>query len=218
MSIPDEALIAARERMIRDQLIGRGIHDKRVIQAFRHVPREAFVDASVRQRAYADEPLPIGQGQTISQPYMVALMVHCLELRGTERVLEVGTGSGYEAAVLSQLAQEVATIERIPALAEVAQGRLERVGCVNVTVITGDGSLGWIEDAPYDGIIVAAGAPNVPEPLIAQLAEGGRIIIPVGDRATQSLVVGIKEGGELHTKEVINCVFVPLIGQAAWEA
>ncbi len=195
----------------------RGIRNPRVLDAFRMVPREFFVPEPLRAHAYEDRPLEIGLGQTISQPYMVALMTELLDPTQRDRVLEVGTGSGYQAAVLSLLAKEVVTIERHEALAEAARERLYEFGCRNVEVIVADGSLGYAARAPYDGIVVTAASPHVPAPLIAQLAEGGRLVCPVGPRTNQALVYGIKTGGEFHPDYGIGCVFVPLLGEAGWQ-
>ena len=206
--------------MVDEQLAARGIVDPRVLDAFRRVPREKFIpvpmDPGLSARhaevAYADEPVAIGLGQTISQPYIVALTAAALTLSGSERVLEVGTGSGYAAAILSLLAREVFTIERMPALAHVAKDRLARLGYGNVTVIEGDGTLGWQEHAPYDAIAVAAAGPKVPPPLLAQLAVGGRLVVPVGDK-TQTLVRITRESAIRYREEELSDVrFVRLIG------
>jgi protein-L-isoaspartate(D-aspartate) O-methyltransferase len=201
--------------MLADHLARRGIRDGRVLAAFRAVPREAFVSPDMAHAAYADTALPIGLGQTISQPYVVALTLAALRLEGHERVLEVGTGSGYAAALLARLAHEVVSIERLPDLAEAAYDRLARLGVANVRVVTGDGSLGYPERAPYDAIAVAAGAPRVPQPLIEQLATGGRLVAPVDARGDVQLLTLVVRGedGRL-TQEVLDEVrFVPLIGR-----
>jgi len=208
---------AERERMVAQQLQTRAIKDPRVLDAMREVPRHLFVPEGQCDAAYGDHALPIGHGQTISQPYMVGLMCQELRPESDESVLEVGAGSGYQAAVLSRLACEVTTIERIPALAEFARRNLARAGCDNVRVIAGDGTLGWPEGAPYDGIIVAAAAPDLAEPLVEQLAEGGRLVVPVGQRGVQDLMVAEKVRGRLAVRKVCQCVFVPLIGEHGWE-
>lgn len=208
---------AARERMVRDQLVRRGVADERVLAAMGEVPRHEFVLPEHLERAYDDQPLPIGEGQTISQPYVVAVMLEQLRLRGGEKALEVGTGSGYQAAVLAELAWQVYTIDRVESLATTARERLQRLGYDNVTVVAGDGTKGLPEYAPFDGVVVAAAAPGLPEPLIEQLAPGGRLVAPVGRRHAQSLVVATKVGEELSQRELCGVVFVPLIGEHGWE-
>jgi protein-L-isoaspartate(D-aspartate) O-methyltransferase len=200
------------------QLSRRGISNPRVLDAFREVAREEFVTPQMREFAHADSPLPIGHGQTISQPYIVAVTLEALELEGSERVLEVGTGSGYAAALLGRLAQRVFTIERHAALAEEARERLARLGFDNVEVRHGDGTLGWPEHAPYDAIAVAASGPEVPKTLLRQLAIGGRLVIPVGsDESSQSLVRITRKGPEDFQEETLTQVrFVPLIGAEGW--
>lgn len=205
-----------RAEMVEHQLRRRGIRDERVLAAFLKVPRHLFVRPHDRWQAYEDHPLPIGYGQTISQPYIVALMTELLELRGDERVLEVGTGSGYQAAILAELAREVVTIERIPELAKRAQKVLSDLGYTNVRVLIGDGSLGVPEFAPYDAIIVTAAAPRPPKPLMEQLKDGGRLVIPIGDRQLQELVRFIRRGDEWHEERYGPCLFVPLIGKESW--
>jgi len=212
----DEAAESARKRMVEQQLRARDIVDERVLEAMGRVPRHLFVEPSLERFAYEDRPLSIGVGQTISQPYIVALMTQLLGVQPAHRILEVGTGSGYQAAVLAELAGEVYTIEIIPALAESARARLEALGYRNVRVRQGDGYEGWPEHAPFDGIIVTAGAPQIPPPLIEQLHEGGRIVIPVGAaRATQELIVGEKRGGKLQTRSIAPVLFVPLTGKGS---
>lgn len=186
-----EETIRLREQMVITQIARRGIEDERLLEAFRRVPRHLFVPPEYREWAYSDGPLPIGRGQTISQPYIVALMISLLHLRGDERVLEIGTGSGYQAALLACLAQEVHTIEYIPELAQEATARLKALGFENVHCHVGDGSLGWPEAAPYHGILVSAAAPQVPAPLLEQLAEDARLVIPVAVRVTKSCRSGI---------------------------
>ena len=195
----------------------RGIADARVLAAMAAVPREQFVPEELRSRAYDDRALPIGHGQTISQPFMVATLCAALELEGGERVLDVGTGSGYQAAVLAELAAEVITIERVPELAEQARARLERAGYGSVEVHVGDGTLGCRERAPYDGIAVAAAAPMVPEALYEQLALGGRIAVPVGSRREQWLEVVTRAPGAPERRRTVPCVFVPLLGAEGFE-
>ena len=218
-SPPTPKWIAERQRdMVDYQLRCRGIVNERVLEAMRQVPRHEFVPPELMREAYEDHPLPIGQGQTISQPYMVASMIEALELKGTERVLEVGTGSGYQAAVLARLATRVYTMEFDPHLAAAAQERLARMGLADsVVVICGDGSLGYPPAAPYDGIIVAAAAPEVPEGFLEQLAEGGRLVIPVGGRDTQELRQIRKIAGQPVSRVLGYCRFVPLRGAQGWK-
>jgi protein-L-isoaspartate(D-aspartate) O-methyltransferase len=206
-----------RDMMVDYQLIPRGIKDERVLNAMRKVPRHLFMPEAIRYGAYDDMALPIGEGQTISQPYMVAIMTELLELKGDEKVLEIGTGSGYQAAILSELAKEVYTIERIEALADRARKHLEDLGYNNVYVIAGDGSLGFEEKAPFDRIIITAAAPDIPEPLIKQLSEGGIIAAPVGDRFSQTLIKAKKEKGAVSKEYHTPCVFVPLVGEYGWK-
>ena len=207
-----------RERMVAEQLVKRGIANPGVLDAMRSVPRHLFVDEALRERAYGDHPLPIGDGQTISQPFMVARMTELLQVTGREKVLEIGTGSGYQAAVLSRVAARVCTIERIARLATRARQTLEAIGVSNVWVRAADGTMGWADEAPFDRILVAAGGPTVPPPLLEQLAEGGRLIMPVGSEETQRLRIVDKAGGQLKVSEDSSCVFVKLIGKYAWEA
>lgn len=206
-----------RAEMIENQLRRRGITDGRVLEAMAGVPRQEFVPKELRQRAYDDVPLPIGEGQTISQPYIVAAMTAALRLMGNERVLEIGTGCGYQAAVLSQLAKTVYTIELRSELASAAATGLERLGYANAHVHCGDGTLGLPECAPFDAILVAAAAPAVPEPLRAQLAEGGRLILPVGDAENQELCLIQRDGISFHTSTLEGCRFVPLVGRHGWK-
>jgi protein-L-isoaspartate(D-aspartate) O-methyltransferase len=207
-----------RERMVEEQVAARGVSDPRVLAAMRRVPRHLFVEEALRDRAYADHPLPIGDGQTISQPFMVGRMTELLRLDGTEKVLEIGTGSGYQAAVLGELCARVCTIERIPRLARRARDLLERLGYSNVWVRVANGTLGWPDEAPFDRILVTAGGPHVPPPLFEQLAEGGLMVMPVGEATTQVLQVIDKRGGEMHTTEHSGCVFVKLVGKYAWDS
>lgn len=208
---------AERQAMVRKQLAGRGISDERVLAVMALVPRHLFVPEDLRKQAYQDRALPIAEGQTISQPFIVALMLQSLELSGDERVLEIGTGSGYAAAVLSQLAAEVYTVERWPVLAEAAECRLHDLGYANVHVFVGDGTAGLPAYAPFDAISVAAAAPWTPQPLREQLGEGGRLIIPVGGRNEQLLLRMRRCGGEIRTERLSGVRFVPLIGTHAWE-
>jgi protein-L-isoaspartate(D-aspartate) O-methyltransferase len=206
-----------RERMVAEQLEARGIHDEAVLEAMRRVPRHLFVDESLHERAYADTPLPIGEQQTISQPYMVALMTEALGPSPGAKVLEVGTGSGYQAAVLAELAVRVVSLERIPVLAERARRLLAMLGYDGVRVETADGTLGWPSDAPYDGILVAAGAPQIPRPLVEQLAAEGRLVLPMGEDDLQSLVRIRRDGSGLVEDYFGECRFVKLRGSYGWE-
>jgi protein-L-isoaspartate(D-aspartate) O-methyltransferase len=205
-----------RGRTVEDQLVRRGISDGRVLAAMRRVQRHRFVEEAFRERAYGDHPLPIGQEQTISQPYIVALMTSLLALTGREKVLEVGTGSGYQTAVLAELARRVCSIERIPALAARARGALEALGYANVWVRVGNGTLGWPDEAPFDCILVAAGGPTVPPPLFEQLVDGGRMVLPLGDQTGQTLTLVQSVGGHMRTRPCGDCHFVPLLGKYAW--
>jgi protein-L-isoaspartate(D-aspartate) O-methyltransferase len=203
--------------MVKGQIAARGIRDRRTLAALAAVPRHWFVPPTLADAAHDDAPLPVGHGQTISQPYMVALMTAALAPRRGDRILEIGTGSGYQAAVLAHLAGRVYTVERLPELAESARGRLLRLGLSNVEFRVGDGSLGWPEAAPFDGILVTAATPCIPEPLAAQLAPEGRIAVPVGDLALQELVVGTRTPDGLITRHAGACRFVPLIGRHAFQ-
>lgn len=209
--------IARAQRMIAEQLEARGINNPRVLQAMRDIPRHLFVGEGQQQEAYDDRPLRIGGGQTISQPYMVAAMTQALDPAPDGRVLEVGTGSGYQAAILACLAREVVSLERLPELAERARRTLERLGLNNVTIVVGDGSDGYAPLQPYTGIIVTAGAPRIPEALTEQLADGGRLVIPVGGQMYQDLTLVTRHGDEYRVSHIGGCVFVPLIGRDAWE-
>jgi len=205
---------AERRRMVEEQLRRRGIHDARVLQAVIDVPRHLFVPLAAREASYDDTPLAIGHGQTISQPYIVALMTCALELQGSERVLEVGTGSGYQSAILSRLAREVHTVELVAKLASKASRLLVRLACGNVTVHVGDGSLGWPEAAPYDAVIVTAAAPAMPAPLLQQLADNGRLVIPLASgNGFQLLTLVRYEGGRISEHVLANVAFVPLRGK-----
>ncbi|HDL54251.1 MAG TPA: protein-L-isoaspartate(D-aspartate) O-methyltransferase [Proteobacteria bacterium] len=204
--------------MVDSQLVPRGIKDPRVLEAMRKVPRHLFVQETQRGSAYEDYPLPIGDGQTISQPFMVALMTEALNLTGEESVLEVGTGSGYQTAVLAELSCKVYSVERIPSLAGQARKTLDSLGYKNILVRLSDGSLGWPEYAPFDRIMVTAGAPSIPEPLVEQLAEGGILVVPVGSSLSQELVqVTRKQDGSVSQRKMGGCVFVRLVGKHGWE-
>lgn len=205
-----------RVRMVETQIASRGIADERVLQAMREVPRHRFVPEHLLSSAYADCALPIGEGQTISQPYIVALMTEALELQSHERVLEIGTGSGYQAAILSKLARDVYTIERHAVLAERAQRLLAELGYHNVHVRVGDGTAGWPEHAPFEAIIVTAAAPEVPQPLLDQLADGGRLVAPVGPAGFQNLICVRKKDQRTTTRNMAPVAFVPLIGEHGW--
>ena len=198
--------------MVRNQLERRGIMDERVLQAMREVPRHAFTPAGRRHEAYGDHPVPIGEAQTISQPYMVAVMTEHLRLRGGERVLEIGTGSGYQAAVLSRLAAEVCTVECFPSLAADARLVLQQLGYANVQVIQANGCRGFAQRSPYDGMVVAAAAPFIPASLPAQLADGGRLVMPVGGPEGQRLVIMTRQGNTFTEEKTVTCRFVPLLG------
>jgi protein-L-isoaspartate(D-aspartate) O-methyltransferase len=210
----EDAEVKSREEMVRKQLVGAGITDPAVIEAMKEVPRHEFVPFSVKSYAYADGPLPIGHGQTISQPFIVAYMTQALELSKEDTVLEVGTGSGYQAAILGKLAREVYTIEIVPPLAESARTVLAKLGFQNVHVKLGDGYLGWPEAAPFDAIIVTCAPDRVPEPLISQLKEGGRLVIPVGEAGgVQKLVLLRKKNGEISKTSMLDVRFVPMTGK-----
>ena len=205
-----------RRRMVAAQIAGRGVREPRVLAALAAIPRHWFVPATLADAAYDDAPLPVGHGQTISQPYMVALMTAALALRPADRVLEIGTGSGYQTAILAHLVRRVYTVERIPALAQSAARRLAALGVTNVDYRVGDGTLGWPDAAPFDGILVTAAAPRMPGPLAEQLAPGGRIAVPVGDLVLQQLLVGVRGPGGISIREAGGCRFVPLIGRHAF--
>ncbi len=206
-----------RLRMVDDQIVSRGVKDERVLAAMRKVPRHEFLPDAIRGMAYADNALPIGEGQTMSQPYMVALMTELMGLTGCERVLEIGTGSGYQAAVLAELCGKVFTVERVKPLAEKARLVLDRLGYRSVAIKVYDGTYGWKEMAPFDAIMVTAGAPEIPGPLLDQLKPGGRMVIPVGDRSTQRLLKVVRAGERPVIESSIPCVFVPLIGVHGWQ-
>ena len=209
-----------RTRMINNHLMARGITDERVLKTMATVPRHLFVDESIQEQAYSDNPLPIGSRQTISQPYIVGLMTEALELKGTEKVLEIGTGCGYQTAVLAELAERVFSIERIASLAFRAQRTLDSLHYYNILIRAGDGTYGWSEEAPFDAIIATAGAPKIPETLKEQLAVGGRLVIPVGSQSSQTLlkITRLSEKTEdMEIEDLCGCRFVDLIGEHGWK-
>ena len=203
-------------QMVAEQLRSRGLRNDRLLAAFSKVPRHLFVPEEMRNLAYADRPLPIGEGQTISQPYIVALMTDALHLQGHERVLEIGTGSGYQTAILAEMALEVYSIERLPGLLQQVAEHLYTLGYFNVHLVSGDGSLGWPEHAPYDAILVSAAAPEIPSPLLKQLADPGRLVIPIGSREAQTLLTLEQRNQGLYRTELTHCMFVPLVGKFGW--
>jgi protein-L-isoaspartate(D-aspartate) O-methyltransferase len=208
----------ARERMLKEQLMARGIMDKDVLAAMGRIPRHQFVDGPMKNEAYRDNPLPIGHNQTISQPYMVALMTEALELTGNEKTLEIGTGSGYQAAILAELSRELYTVEKYPELLDRAKGILESLGYTNIFYKISNGTMGWKEHAPYDAVMVTAGAPEIPQPLVEQLGEGGRLLVPVGDEISQELMKIVRRGGKLFEERLGACRFVKLVGAHGWRA
>lgn len=203
--------------MVEDQIASRGIKDPRVIAAMKKVPRHHFVEEALQKQAYSDHPLPIGEKQTISQPYMVALMTEALQLNGTEKVLEIGAGSGYQTAILAELAQKVYSVERIRSLAIRARQLLYELGYFNVEIKIFDGTYGWLEKSPFEAIVVTAGAPDIPQPLIDQLADGGRLVIPVGDAFVQDLIRVTKTAEGIKKEDLGGCRFVKLIGKYGWD-
>jgi protein-L-isoaspartate(D-aspartate) O-methyltransferase len=207
----------ARERMVDEQIVPRGVTDRAVVAAMRKVPRHLFVDEGFRERAYGDHPLPIGEGQTISQPAIVAIMTQALRLLGHEKVLEVGTGSGYQAAVLAEIVQRVFSVERLVGIHRRSRAVLDSLGYHTVMTRVSDGTWGWDDEAPFDAVIVTAGAPSVPERLTRQLAEGGRLVIPVGGSECQTLLRITRTGDTMTREELGGCVFVPLIGKDGWD-
>jgi protein-L-isoaspartate(D-aspartate) O-methyltransferase len=215
---PVESEQRGSRRRLVEALEANGIADRAVLRAFESVPRHFFVPAAVRHRAYEDSPLPIGNGQTISQPSVHARYLELLQLKGSEKVLEIGTGSGYQTALLAQLAAQVFTVERIAPLLESAREVLAQLNVRNVSFLLGDGTLGWRDYAPYDAILVSAAAPEVPQPLFEQLAEGGRLLIPLGGRDVQTLYFGTRKGEKLELKEIYPVRFVPLLGAHGWSA
>lgn len=209
----------ARKRMVESQIIARGVSDRRGIEAMLKVPRHVFVEEAMAAQAYSDTPLPIGEKQTISQPYMVALMTELLELKGKEKVLEIGTGSGYQAAILAVMADRVYTVERIRPLALRARKALDSLGLLNVNIKMSDGTVGWEDEAPFDAIIVTAGAPDIPQQYIDQLKPGGRLVIPVGTQFEQVLVRVVKqEDGSVERENITGCRFVKLVGKFGWSS
>ncbi len=207
----------AKEKMIQEQVIDRGIKDWRVIEAMRRVPRHLFVPEALRSQAYADTALPIGEGQTITQPYMVAYLCAALGLQGTERVLEIGTGSGYQAAILSHLVPRVYSVERIRSLLERARKTLDQINCRNVVTRLFDGTYGWMEEAPFDSILVTAGALSVPSPILEQLRIGGTLLIPLGNQSSQRLIRIQRRRRGFVEEELIGCQFVALVGECGWK-
>lgn len=207
----------ARRQMVEEHLIRRGITDPRVLLAMSKVPRHCFVEPALQGQAYGDHPLPIGMKQTISQPYMVGLMTQLLELRGRERVLEIGAGSGYQTAVLAELAERVYAVERVKSLATKARQTIESLGYHNVMMRIFDGTYGWREEAPFDAILCAAAAPEIPSRLVEQLAEPGVMVLPIGDDQSQTLVRVLRREGKTEVEEHTTCVFVKLIGEYAWK-
>ncbi len=206
-----------RLRMVEEQIAGRGVKDERVLAAMRKVQRHEFLPEAIRVMSYQDSALPLGEAQTMSQPYMVGLMTELLGLKGPERVLEIGTGSGYQAAILAELCEKVYTVERIKLLADRARTNLDRLGYRSVAIKVYDGTYGWKEMAPFDAILVTAGSPDIPTPLVDQLKEGGRMVIPVGDRFGQTLLKVVKTPQGPVMERSIPCVFVPLIGNHGWK-
>ncbi len=205
-----------RERMIEEQLIARGINDQKILEAMRLVPRHLFVEDAMQAHAYGDFPLPIGSGQTISQPYIVALMTMALQLNGSKKILEIGTGSGYHAAILSRLCSKVFTVERIDGLVGRARKVFDRLRYHNIVSRIDDGTVGWPAEAPFDGILVTAGGPRIPEPLLAQLADPGRLVMPVGNQDSQELQVVEKRDGGITVQTIEQVRFVDLIGAYGW--
>ncbi len=205
------------ERMIRDQLLARGIKDSKVLEAFRSIPREHFVEGALKEQAYSDYPLPIGYGQTISQPYIVALMLSALSLTGNERVLEIGTGSGFQTALLSKLAKKVYSIERVHGLVVFAKRMIDKLEIHNVLIKFGDGTLGWAAEAPFDRIIISAGAPKIINELVKELSPGGKMLVPTGDEDHQELKLFTKEASGITEQNLGGCRFVKLIGKYGWK-
>jgi len=211
-----QAYAGQRRKMIEGQLLRRNIKDLIVMEAMSRVPRHLFVDSSLQHKAYGDFPLPIGENQTISQPYIVALMTQALQLKGKERVLEIGTGSGYQTAILAELASQIFTIERIKPLAKNTKLLLERLGYSNIVFKAFDGTYGWRDQSPFDAILISASTPDIPTALIEQLADKGCLVAPVGQRESQELTVLKKNGSQIVRREIGSCKFVPLIGKFAW--
>lgn len=205
-----------RRKMIEEQLINRGVKDAKVLAAMNSVPRHFFVQESFHHKAYGDHPLPIGGSQTISQPYIVGAMTEALQLQGHERVLEIGTGSGYQTAILAEIADKVFTIERIKSIARTAKTKLDQLGYANILYKIFDGTYGWRDQSPYDAILVTAAGPDIPKTLIEQVIDGGRIVAPVGEQGAQTLSVLTKVGSRTRIKKLTGCSFVPLIGKYGW--
>jgi len=217
MAEPDiQAYAGQRRKMVEEQILGRGIKDLSVMEVLSRVPRHLFVNSSLQHRAYGDCPLPIGENQTISQPYIVALMTQVLELKGEERVLEIGTGSGYQTAILAELAAQVFTIERVKPLVKKTKELLEGLKYKNIVFKTFDGTYGWRDQSPFDAILISAATPSIPKSLIEQLADKGRLVAPVGERESQDLIVLNKNGNRVVERKIGSCKFVPLIGKFAW--
>lgn len=214
---PDiQAYAGQRRKMVEEQILGRGIKDLSVMEVLSRVPRHLFVNSSLQHRAYGDCPLPIGENQTISQPYIVALMTQVLDLKGGERVLEIGTGSGYQTAILAELASHVFTIERVKPLVKKTKELLEGLKYKNIVFKTFDGTYGWRDQSPFDAILISAATPSIPKSLIEQLADKGRLVAPVGERESQDLIVLNKNGNKVMERKIGSCKFVPLIGKFAW--
>jgi protein-L-isoaspartate(D-aspartate) O-methyltransferase len=214
---PDiQAYAGQRRKMVEEQILGRGIKDLSVMEVLSRVPRHLFVNSSLQHRAYGDCPLPIGENQTISQPYIVALMTQVLDLKGGERVLEIGTGSGYQTAILAELAAHVFTIERVKPLVKKTKELLEGLKYKNIVFKTFDGTYGWRDQSPFDAILISAATPSIPKSLIEQLADKGRLVAPVGERESQDLIVLNKNGNKVMERKIGSCKFVPLIGKFAW--
>ena len=214
---PDiQAYAGQRRKMVEEQILGRGIKDLSVMEELSRVPRHLFVNSSLQHRAYGDCPLPIGENQTISQPYIVALMTQVLDLKGEERVLEIGTGSGYQTAVLAELASQIFTIERVKPLVKKTKELLEGLKYKNIVFKTFDGTYGWRDQSPFDAILISAATPSIPKSLIEQLADKGRLVAPVGERESQDLIVLNKNGNRVVERKIGSCKFVPLIGKFAW--
>ena len=214
---PDiQAYAGQRRKMVEEQILGRGIKDLSVMEALSRVPRHLFVNSSLQHKAYGDCPLPIGENQTISQPYIVALMTQVLDLKGEERVLEIGTGSGYQTAILAELAAQIFTIERVKPLVKKTKELLEGLKYKNIVFKTFDGTYGWRDQSPFDAILISAATPSIPKSLIEQLADKGRLVAPVGERESQDLIVLNKNGNRVVERKIGSCKFVPLIGKFAW--
>jgi len=216
--MPEDSRSGERTAMVETQIAARGVRNPRVLEVMRKVPRHLFVPPLYQGAAYRDSPLPIGHGQTISQPYIVGLMTELLDVSPGDRVLEVGAGSGYQAAILAELGAHVITIERLPEVAGLARENLQRAGVVGVQVIVGDGTEGYPPVAPYKAILITAGTPEIPDPLLSQLDEGGRLVAPVGSRDIQELIRLEKSGGHITRSTFGGVVFVPLLGRHGWEA